>query len=208
MKIVAGGSTCVQQKNGDGEKLQTLAAWSSVVGCAGRSVDLARGQFDAESFQAKRVVQPIEEDAPPATIRRMGRDLDADARGVDVHQMHKGLNRLRLIPLRREGKACLRRGGRAGILSTCRPEIMFGVDLARRRPAPVAGALGVRRMAGRLRRLIETVAVVKPGRKTSGSLSEAAKAALGLNVPITEVLDNTLGPVAPRGTGAVSADTR
>jgi hypothetical protein len=63
-------------------------------------------------------------------------------------------------------------------------------------------------MAGRLRRLIETVAVVKPGRKTSGSLSEAAKAALGLNVPITEVLDNTLGPVAPRGTGAVSADTR
>jgi hypothetical protein len=52
-------------------------------------------------------------------------------------------------------------------------------------------------MASSLRRLIDRIAVVKPGRKTSGSLSEAAKAALGLDVPISEVLDNTLGPVAP-----------
>ena len=61
-------------------------------------------------------------------------------------------------------------------------------------------------MAGSLRRLIENLAVVKPGRKTSRSLSDAAKAALGLNVPITEVLDNTLGPAPARGAGAVSAD--
>jgi hypothetical protein len=61
-------------------------------------------------------------------------------------------------------------------------------------------------MAGRLRILIETVAVVKPGRKTRRSLSDAAKAALGLNVPIAEVLDNTLGPVAPRRTGAASSE--
>jgi hypothetical protein len=61
-------------------------------------------------------------------------------------------------------------------------------------------------MAGSVRRLIENLALVKPGRKTSGSLSEAAKAALGLEVPIAEVLDHTLGPVAPRGTGAASSD--
>jgi len=61
-------------------------------------------------------------------------------------------------------------------------------------------------MAGRLRRLIENLAVVKPGGKTSRSLSDAAKAALGLNVPMAEVLDNTLGPVAPRSTGAASSD--
>jgi hypothetical protein len=60
-------------------------------------------------------------------------------------------------------------------------------------------------MASSLRRLIETIAVVKPGRKTSGSLSEAAKAALGLDVPIAEVLDNTLGPIAPPGGSAPAA---
>ena len=51
-------------------------------------------------------------------------------------------------------------------------------------------------MAGSLRRLIEDLAVVKPGRKTSRSLSDAAKAALGLDLPIADVLDNTLGPAA------------
>ena len=61
-------------------------------------------------------------------------------------------------------------------------------------------------MAGSLRRLIENLAVVKPGRKTSRSLSDAAKAALGLSVPISEVLDNTLGPAAAPGTGAAPAD--
>jgi hypothetical protein len=62
-------------------------------------------------------------------------------------------------------------------------------------------------MASSLRRLIEELAVVKPGRKTSRSLSETAKAALGLNVPVVEVLDNTLGPAAPRGSDPASADT-
>ena len=61
-------------------------------------------------------------------------------------------------------------------------------------------------MAGRLRRLIENLAVIKPGCKTSAALSEAAKAALGLDVPIAEVLENTLGPVAPRATDAASSD--
>jgi hypothetical protein len=61
-------------------------------------------------------------------------------------------------------------------------------------------------MAGSLRRMIENLAVMKPGRKTSRSLSDAAKAALGMNVPIVEVLDNTLGPPAPDGVGAKSAD--
>jgi hypothetical protein len=51
-------------------------------------------------------------------------------------------------------------------------------------------------MASSLRRLIEELAVVKPGRKTSRSLSDAAKAALGRDMPIVEVLDNTLGPAA------------
>jgi hypothetical protein len=61
-------------------------------------------------------------------------------------------------------------------------------------------------MADSLRRLIENLAVMKPGRKTRRSLSDAAKAALGMNVPIVDVLDNTLGRVAPDGTGATSAD--
>jgi hypothetical protein len=61
-------------------------------------------------------------------------------------------------------------------------------------------------MASGLRRLIENLAVVKPGRKTSRSLSEAAKAALGMDMPIVEVLDNTLGATAPGGPGAASAD--
>ena len=62
-------------------------------------------------------------------------------------------------------------------------------------------------MADSLRRLIENLAVVKPGGKTSRSLSDAAKAALGLNVPITEVLDNTLGPAAAApSTGTAPAD--
>jgi hypothetical protein len=59
-------------------------------------------------------------------------------------------------------------------------------------------------MASSLRRLIEELAVVKPGRKTSRSMSDAAKAALGLDLPITEVLDNTLGPAAA-GAGARAA---
>jgi hypothetical protein len=64
-------------------------------------------------------------------------------------------------------------------------------------------------MASGLRRLIENLAVVKPGRKTSRSMSDAAKAALGLDVPITDVLDHTLG-AAPKGAGAgaVQADGR
>ena len=56
-------------------------------------------------------------------------------------------------------------------------------------------------MASGLRRLIEDLAVVKPGRKTSRSMSDAAKAALGLDVPIADVLDNTLGPAAPGAPG-------
>ena len=61
-------------------------------------------------------------------------------------------------------------------------------------------------MASSLRRLIENIAVIRPGRKTSRSVSDAAKAVLGLDVPIVEVLDNTLGPVASDGAGAPSAD--
>lgn len=61
-------------------------------------------------------------------------------------------------------------------------------------------------MASSLRRFIEDVAVVKPGRKSSRSMSDAAKAALGLDLPITEVLDNTLGPAAA-GAGAGAAAT-
>ena len=61
-------------------------------------------------------------------------------------------------------------------------------------------------MASSLRRLIENLAVVKPGRKTSRTLSQAAKAALGMDVPIVEVLDNTLGPVASDGAGAAAAE--
>ena len=61
-------------------------------------------------------------------------------------------------------------------------------------------------MAGGLRRLIEHFAVVKPGRKTSRTLSDAAKAALGLDVPVVEVLDNTLGPAAARDARAPSGN--
>jgi hypothetical protein len=60
-------------------------------------------------------------------------------------------------------------------------------------------------MASSLRRLIEDLAAVKPRRKSSRSMSDAAKAALGLDLPITEVLDNTLGPAA-RGTGVGPAE--
>ena len=64
-------------------------------------------------------------------------------------------------------------------------------------------------MASGLRRLIEELAVVKPGRKTSRSMSDAAKVALGLDVPTTEILDNTLGPAAQgAGAGAAEAVTR
>jgi hypothetical protein len=64
-------------------------------------------------------------------------------------------------------------------------------------------------MAHSLRRLIEDLAVVKPGLKTSRSMSDAAKAALGLDVPITEVLDHTLGPAAQGArAGAAQAATR
>jgi hypothetical protein len=62
-------------------------------------------------------------------------------------------------------------------------------------------------MASSLRRLIEELAVVKPGRKTSRSLSDAANAALGMNVPVVEVLDNTLGPAAPAGAASVEGVT-
>ena len=62
-------------------------------------------------------------------------------------------------------------------------------------------------MASSLRRLIEEFAVVKPGRKTARSLSDSAKAALGLNVPIAEILDNTLGPAA-QAASAASAESR
>ena len=61
-------------------------------------------------------------------------------------------------------------------------------------------------MASSLRRLIENLAVMKPGRKTSRTLSQAVKAAFGMDVPIVEVLDSTLGPVASDGTGAASAE--
>ena len=61
-------------------------------------------------------------------------------------------------------------------------------------------------MAGSLRRLIENLAVVKPGRKASRSLSDAAKAALGLNVPITEVLDHTLGSAPAKSPGPAPDD--
>ncbi len=61
-------------------------------------------------------------------------------------------------------------------------------------------------MASSLRRLIEEFAVVKPGHKTSRSLSDAAKAALGMDVPIAEVLDNTLGPAA-QAASAASAES-
>jgi hypothetical protein len=61
-------------------------------------------------------------------------------------------------------------------------------------------------MASSLRRLIEALAVVQPGRKTSRSMSDAAKAALGLDLPITVALDNTLGPGAQAaGAGAAQA---
>jgi hypothetical protein len=64
-------------------------------------------------------------------------------------------------------------------------------------------------MAGSLRRLIEDLAVIKPGRKTSRSMSDVAKAALGLDVPITEVLDHTLGPASREArAGAVQAGGR
>jgi hypothetical protein len=58
-------------------------------------------------------------------------------------------------------------------------------------------------MASSLRRLIEDLAVAKPG-KTSRSMSDAAKAALGLEVPITDVLDNTLGPAARGARGSAA----
>jgi hypothetical protein len=61
-------------------------------------------------------------------------------------------------------------------------------------------------MASSLRRMIEELAVAKPGRKTSRSLSDVAKAALGRNVPSVEVLDNTLGPAA-QAPGAASAES-
>jgi hypothetical protein len=64
-------------------------------------------------------------------------------------------------------------------------------------------------MASSLRRLIEDLAVMKPGRKASRSMSDAAKGSLGLDLSITEVLDNTLGPAAQRaGAGAGQAGTR
>jgi hypothetical protein len=64
-------------------------------------------------------------------------------------------------------------------------------------------------MASSLRRLIEELAVVKPGRKTSRSMSDAAEAAFGMDVRITEVLDHTLGPSARGGgAGAAQAATR
>jgi hypothetical protein len=60
-------------------------------------------------------------------------------------------------------------------------------------------------MASSLRRLIEDLAVLKPGRKATRSMSDAAKGSLGLDLSITEVLDNTLGPPA-QGAGAGAAE--
>jgi hypothetical protein len=80
---------------------------------------------------------------------------------------------------------------------------IFGSDISR-----AESRRGSVRMAGSLRRLIEDLAVVKPGRKISRSMSDAAKAALGLEVPITEVLDNTLGPAPRRGAGAAEPTGR
>jgi hypothetical protein len=60
-------------------------------------------------------------------------------------------------------------------------------------------------MATSLRRLIEQLAVVKPGRKTARSLSDSAKATMGMDVPIADVLDNTLGPAAQTA-GAMSPE--
>jgi hypothetical protein len=60
-------------------------------------------------------------------------------------------------------------------------------------------------MASSLRRLIEELAVVKPGRKTARSLSDSAKAAMGMDVPIADVLNNTLGPAA-QAANAVSPE--
>ena len=76
----------------------------------------------------------------------------------------------------------------------------MGLILARR----VRRGLGSE-MASSLRRLIEDLAAVKPRRKSSRSMSDAAKAALGLDLPITEVLDNTLGRAAPRADAATAA---
>ena len=61
-------------------------------------------------------------------------------------------------------------------------------------------------MAGSLRRLIENVAVLKPRGKTSRALSQAAKAALGMDVPVIEVLDHTLGTPAPAGASPAAVD--
>ena len=85
-------------------------------------------------------------------------------------------------------------------MSAAGGEVIFGRILARWRAADPR-----ERMASSLRRLIEDLAVVKPGRKTSRSARDAAKAALGLDVPITEVLDNTLGRAAPRADAATAA---
>src|SRR5262245_41619668 len=93
---------------------------------------------------------------------------------------------------------------RGKLLSAGGGEVIFGPDLARQRPAWTLGA-GVTGVASSLRRLIEELAVVKPGRKTARSLSDSAKAALGMDVPIAEVLDNTLGPAA-QGASAASAE--
>jgi hypothetical protein len=63
-------------------------------------------------------------------------------------------------------------------------------------------------MASGLRTLIEDLAVVKPGRKAGRSMSDAAKAALGPDLPVTQILDNTLGPAAQRaGARAAAAGT-
>ena len=105
------------------------------------------------------------------------------------------------------------RAAQEGAASSLAPDLVSGRPRGhlrggfdrRRRTRRYRGARE-QRMASSLRRLIEDLAVVKPGRKTSRSLSDAAKASLGLNVPIMEILDNTLGPAPAQGTGAAPAE--
>ena len=50
-------------------------------------MDLAHSQLDLQRLQDHHLVQPADEDAPPAAIRRAGGDLDLDPGGVDVDEM-------------------------------------------------------------------------------------------------------------------------
>ena len=50
---------------------------ASVLGRPGRSVDLGHGQLDPQSLQDQGFLRTVEEEAPPAAIRRPGGNLDA-----------------------------------------------------------------------------------------------------------------------------------